>query len=97
MFNFSLLGSAAAVLAPRLGRLSIAGRKPISTPNYVPLTSRGAVPHLSHDVMRDNTSISSLFIGLEDCTYGAQAKERDCMTLTTNAHWGSDISLGERV
>ncbi|KAL2787153.1 tRNA-guanine(15) transglycosylase-like protein [Aspergillus keveii] len=66
MFNFSLLGSAAAVLAPRLGRLSIAGRKPISTPNYVPLTSRGAVPHLAHDVMQDNTSIESLFIGLED-------------------------------
>jgi hypothetical protein len=97
MFNFSLLGSAAAVLAPRLGRLSIAGRKPISTPNYVPLTSRGAVPHLAHDVMQDNTLIESLFIGLEDCTYRAHAKKWDCMALTTNAHRGSDISLRERV
>ncbi|KAL4870261.1 hypothetical protein BDV12DRAFT_166473 [Aspergillus spectabilis] len=66
MFNFSLLGSTAAVLAPRLGRLTIAGRNPISTPHYIPLTSRGIVPHLAHDVMRDNTSIDSLFIGLED-------------------------------
>ncbi|BCS27598.1 tRNA-ribosyltransferase family protein [Aspergillus puulaauensis] len=66
MFNFSLLGSSASILAPRVGRLTIAGRKPISTPHYIPLTSRGAVPHLAHDVMRDSTSIGSLFFGLED-------------------------------
>ncbi|KAL2825962.1 tRNA-guanine(15) transglycosylase-like protein [Aspergillus cavernicola] len=66
MFNFTLSGSTASVLAPRLGRLAMAGRKPISTPHYIPLTSRGVVPHLSHDVMQDNTSIGSLFIGLED-------------------------------
>ncbi|KAL2846099.1 tRNA-guanine(15) transglycosylase-like protein [Aspergillus pseudoustus] len=65
MFKFSLLGSAAAVLAPRLGRLAIAGRKPISTPHYVPLTSRGMVPHLAHDVMRDSTAIGSLFMEKE--------------------------------
>lgn len=68
ILNFNILASSAAVLSPRLGRLTIAGRKPISTPHYVPLTSRGAVPHLAHDVMRDNTSIGSLFVGLEDCT-----------------------------
>ncbi|KAL4923741.1 tRNA-ribosyltransferase family protein [Aspergillus undulatus] len=67
MLNFHLLGSSAAVLSPRLGRLAIAGRKPISTPHYVPLTSRGVVPHLAHDVMRDSTTIGSLYIGLEDC------------------------------
>ncbi|KAL4788500.1 tRNA-guanine transglycosylase family protein [Aspergillus varians] len=66
MLKFSLLGSSAAVLSPRLGRLAIAGRKPISTPHYIPVTSRGMVPHLAHDVMHDNTSIGSLFIGLED-------------------------------
>ncbi|KAL4759450.1 tRNA-ribosyltransferase family protein [Aspergillus foveolatus] len=66
MLNFSISRSSAAVLSPRLGRLTIAGRKPILTPHYIPLTSRGVVPHLAHDVMRDNTSIGSLYIGLED-------------------------------
>ncbi|KAL4801629.1 tRNA-guanine(15) transglycosylase-like protein [Aspergillus unguis] len=66
MLNFNLLTSSAAVLSPRLGRLTIPGRKPISTPHYVPLTSRGVVPHLAHDVMRDSTAIDSLFVGLED-------------------------------
>ncbi|KAL4942917.1 hypothetical protein BDV06DRAFT_211488 [Aspergillus oleicola] len=62
MLKFSLLGSSPAVLSPRLGSLTLAGRKPISTPHYIPLTSRGAVPHLAHDVMRDNTSLGSLYI-----------------------------------
>lgn len=67
-FNFSVLSSAAdPILAPRLGRLSVAGRKSISTPHFIPLTTRGVVPHLAHDVVRRQTSISSLFIGLEDC------------------------------
>ncbi|KAL4964426.1 tRNA-ribosyltransferase family protein [Aspergillus stella-maris] len=66
MLKFSLLGSPPAVLSVRLGKLAIPGRKPISTPHYIPLTSRGAVPHLAHDVMRDNSSIGCLYIGLED-------------------------------
>ncbi|KAL4815325.1 tRNA-guanine transglycosylase family protein [Aspergillus spinulosporus] len=66
MLNFSISRASAAVLSPRLGRLTIAGRKPILTPHYIPLTSRGVVPHLAHDVMRDSTSIGSLYIGLED-------------------------------
>ncbi|EAW14760.1 tRNA-ribosyltransferase family protein [Aspergillus clavatus NRRL 1] len=68
MVHFTLLSPAAApILAPRLGKLAIAGRKAISTPNYIPLTSRGSVPHVAHDVMREQTAIGSLFIGLEDC------------------------------
>lgn len=82
MFNFSLLGSSASILAPRVGRLTIAGRKPISTPHYIPLTSRGAVPHLAHDVMRDSTSIGSLFFGLEDCMYYPPAMREVCVELT---------------
>lgn len=69
-FNFNLLKPAAApVLSPRLGRVTVEGRKPISTPHYVPLTSRGAVSHLTQDVVRDHTSISSLYVGLEDCMF----------------------------
>lgn len=69
MARFNLLEPAPPVLAPRLGRLAVAGRKPLHTPHYVAITSRGTVPHVAHDVMRDHTSISSLYIGLEDCTY----------------------------
>ncbi|KAL2811314.1 tRNA-guanine transglycosylase family protein [Aspergillus granulosus] len=81
MFNFCLLDSAAAVLAPRLGRLAIAGRKPISTPHYVPLTSRGIVPHLAHDVMRDNTAIGSLFLGLEDFIEKEQSTKKSSIPI----------------
>jgi queuine tRNA-ribosyltransferase len=65
--TFSILGSAAPVLAPRVGTLALAGRQAIATPNLVPLSSRGAVPHISHDMVRKETSINSLYIGLEDC------------------------------
>lgn len=66
--TFSILGSAAPVLAPRVGKFALAGRQSISTPNLVPLTSRGAVPHISHDMVRKETAINSLYVGLEDCT-----------------------------
>ncbi|CAI7652716.1 unnamed protein product [Penicillium bialowiezense] len=64
--SFSLLESAAPILAPRVGKLALPARKAISTPHHVPLTSRGTVPHIAHDVMRDHTAINSLYAGLED-------------------------------
>ncbi|KAJ5099627.1 hypothetical protein N7532_006628 [Penicillium argentinense] len=64
--NFSVLGSSAPVLAPRVGKLALASRKTLSTPHYVPLTSRGTVPHIAHDMVRKATAINSLYIGLED-------------------------------
>lgn len=65
--SFSLLGSGAPVLAPRVGTLALPGRKTIATPHHVPLTSRGTVPHIAHDVMRDRTAINSIYAGMEDC------------------------------
>lgn len=67
--TFSVLGSSAPVSAPRVGRLAIAGRKTLSTPHYIPLTSRGTVPHITHDLVKKETAISSLYLGLEDCMY----------------------------
>ncbi|KAJ5191551.1 uncharacterized protein N7498_010536 [Penicillium cinerascens] len=64
--TFSVLSSAAPVLAPRVGKLAIPGRQAISTPHFIPLTTRGAVSHIAHDVMRKETAINSLYIGLED-------------------------------
>ena len=52
---------------PRIGRLSFQGRTPIDTPHYVAITSRGAVPHLSQDMTRDNTSIRAVYTAVEDC------------------------------
>ncbi|KAK2794731.1 hypothetical protein FQN52_007501 [Onygenales sp. PD_12] len=66
MFSFSLLSSAPTLLAPRLGRLALAGRKAIQTPNYVPITSRGALPHVSQDMMKEHTPIGSLYAAFED-------------------------------
>lgn len=72
--NFTLLNHATApVMAPRLGKLAITGRKAISTPHYIPLSTRGAVAHIAHDIMRDQTTISSLYVGLEDCMHPIQS------------------------
>lgn len=64
---FNVLHPAPAVFAPRVGMFALPGRKPVHTPHYLSLTSRGAVPHLTQDVIRDHTSINSLYIALEDC------------------------------
>lgn len=60
---------------PRLGSLAVKGRGAIPTPNYVATTSRGVVPHLSHDNLLRHTKIRSMYFGLEDCkasyVYGA--------------------------
>ena len=56
---------------PRLGTLSCQGRAAINTPHYVALTSRGTVPHLTQDMMRDNTAIKGIYTALEDCEYRA--------------------------
>ncbi|KAJ5104642.1 hypothetical protein NUU61_001989 [Penicillium alfredii] len=64
--SFHVLDTVAPVLAPRVGKLAIAGRRTLSTPHYISLTSRGTVPHITHDVMRDHTGINGLYAGLED-------------------------------
>ncbi|PGH27149.1 hypothetical protein AJ80_01105 [Polytolypa hystricis UAMH7299] len=66
MFSFTLLNATPAVLAPRLGRLAIAGRKIIQTPAYVGIMSRGALPHITQDMMETNMSVGGLYAGLED-------------------------------
>jgi len=67
MLSFDIL-KGAHTLAPRLGRLTLPNRKPIKTPNYVGITSRGIVPHLSQDTFAKHTSIDAVYLALEDCT-----------------------------
>ena len=52
---------------PRLGKLSCMGRKDITTPDYIALTSRGAVQHLSQDTVRDHTNVRGMYTALEEC------------------------------
>lgn len=51
----------------RLGVLSVPGRQSIQTPHYFAVSSRGCVPHLSQDMMKENTSIKGVYAALEDC------------------------------
>lgn len=52
---------------PRLGTLSMRGRSTVQTPHYLALSSRGAVPHISQDMMQDHTAIMGIYSALEDC------------------------------
>ena len=78
---FEHLSKEAGAHGPRLGHLSFQGRAIIDTPHLVAVSSRGAVPHLSQDTMRDNTSIKAVYIALEDCEYNAG---KFCMLLCQN-------------
>lgn len=51
----------------RLGELALPGRQKVQTPNYFPLTSRGSLPHLSQDMMRDHAPVAGIYTALEDC------------------------------
>lgn len=58
--------SSVAQNAPRLGRLSLPNRKPIDTPNFMPVTSRGAIPHITPDNMQ-YAEPTPVYMALEDC------------------------------
>lgn len=65
---FTILHTAGSSgLAARVGKFVLPGRKAIQTPHFIAITSRGTVAHISPDLARKHTSISSLYLGLEDC------------------------------
>jgi len=63
------LTSAISRNGPRSGTLSLVGRPVIKTPNYVGNTSRGVVPHFTHDMQQKHSRVRILYMGLEDCTF----------------------------
>lgn len=65
MLSFRLLAPAPS--GPRLGRI-VARNVQIDTPAFIAPSSRGVVPHLSHDNLRDHTAIKAAYVALEDCT-----------------------------
>ncbi|KAK3994711.1 putative queuine tRNA-ribosyltransferase [Cladorrhinum sp. PSN332] len=58
------LKDAAATARP--GRLSFPGRRPIETPNYIAVTSRGCLPHLTPDNVAKHIKSSGTYMSLED-------------------------------
>ena len=64
---FSIIKDAGSKLGPRLGRLSLPGRRTIETPHYLGITSRGVVPHITQDTFQEDTDISGVYVPLEDC------------------------------
>ncbi|AEO62528.1 uncharacterized protein THITE_2106788 [Thermothielavioides terrestris NRRL 8126] len=52
--------------AARLGRLAFTGRRAIDTPNFIGVTSRGALPHLTPDNVVRHLQTSGAFMALED-------------------------------
>ena len=67
IFSLKRLDPKPSGLGPRLGTIALKGRAPLPTPHYLALSSRGAVPHLSQDVMRKHTDIKAVHVALEDC------------------------------
>lgn len=65
--NMFTVGPVSKTCAARIGRLALPRRSPISTPNYIVITSRGAVPHVAQDVFSDSTGIPGVYVALEDC------------------------------
>ncbi|KAK4113828.1 tRNA-guanine transglycosylase [Canariomyces notabilis] len=65
--RFEILGSVLKDgAAARLGRLTLPGRRPIDTPNFVGVTSRGVLPHLTPDNVSKHLQVSSAYMALED-------------------------------
>jgi queuine tRNA-ribosyltransferase subunit QTRTD1 len=72
MLEFTLLKTA-GVLTPRLGRLTLPGRKSILTPGFLGNTSRGVLPHISQDNFRKSVDLGGVYVALEDCMYHSTA------------------------
>ena len=66
MLEFTLLKTSGA-RAPRLGRLTLPGRKSILTPGFLGNTSRGVIPHVSQDNFRKSVDLGGVYVAIEDC------------------------------
>lgn len=72
-----LKASARGPASARLGKLSTKGRKPIDTPNFVAMSSRGVIPHLTPDMVIKATDFGAAHMALEDCMH----KPNTCVSM----------------
>jgi len=69
MFSFNILPSPSiAGTSARIGRLIVSKGYVLDTPTFISQSSRGVVPHLSHDTLRNHTNIKGVYTALEDCS-----------------------------
>ena len=54
----------------RLGKITLTDRNAVKTPNFFAVASRGAVPHLTPDVLLEHTHFGGVHMALEDCKSG---------------------------
>lgn len=54
-------------LGERLGRLIVSQRNTVDTPNFLAITSRGVIPHITPDVIQEHLKLSGVHFALEDC------------------------------
>jgi queuine tRNA-ribosyltransferase subunit QTRTD1 len=64
-----------SVVGPRLGQLTVQGRSKLETPNFLAVSSRGVVPHMTPDVIAANSLIGGVHMALEDC----KPRSRSCV------------------
>jgi Queuine tRNA-ribosyltransferase len=53
----------------RTGTLALRRRRVVETPNFLAITSRGSVPHITPDVLLEHTGIGGVHMALEDCEF----------------------------
>ncbi|XXH00832.1 hypothetical protein Hte_007183 [Hypoxylon texense] len=73
MFNV-LKNVAADGSVPRVGQLALPKRKRIDTPNFFALSSRGAIPHMTPDVISKHTDLNGSYMALEDFVEKSQKR-----------------------
>jgi queuine tRNA-ribosyltransferase subunit QTRTD1 len=66
---FEILKNIDHNVSARLGRLAIKGRKVLETPNFLAVSSRGVLPHMTPDVIIASTRIEGVHMALEDCEF----------------------------
>lgn len=87
IFELIITSAAADGSAARLGKLSLPGRKAIETPNFIAATSRGSVPHLTPDNFKRHTTVSGVYMALEECETNVYMYEEVTRVLTViNSH-----------
>ncbi|KAI1799501.1 tRNA-guanine transglycosylase [Daldinia bambusicola] len=59
---------------PRAGRLALPKRNPIDTPNYIGLSSRGSIPHMTPDVISKHVELNGSYMALEDFVERSQKR-----------------------
>ncbi|KAI0198452.1 tRNA-guanine transglycosylase [Astrocystis sublimbata] len=61
-----LRGAVGDAVGPRVGTLSLPGRRPIDTPGFIGITARGVVPHVTPDNVTNKSDLGGVYIALED-------------------------------